>query len=183
MAANLFIGFAPIARLRLRVRPVSLKGGAILDRRRLGPRVPGIRTAVTLCGRRAGKQKRRHCNVNDSHDSLDIWTGARMRAGRSARSELRRAPRSVRRQRASGGRSKRCSSAPGGVSGENRYLVFDGEARIESTSGPAMDADAQHAVHGPQCALFPSSACGCAVWSWPSPPSCAWSCSWLAAPS
>jgi hypothetical protein len=61
---DLFIGFAPIARLRFRIRPVPLKGGAILERWRLGPRVPRIKAAVLLRGRGAGKQERRHYKKN-----------------------------------------------------------------------------------------------------------------------
>ena len=52
---------------------------------------------------------------------------------------------------------------------EKAYVALDGEDRIETPAGPLIEAEAQHAVHGPQCAPLPplsslwavSSACEC----------------------
>jgi hypothetical protein len=70
--ADLLVGLAPVAQLRLRERAIALERGAVLDRRGFRPRVPGIRAAVALGDGRAGEQERRHGYKSKSHGSLDI---------------------------------------------------------------------------------------------------------------
>jgi len=151
-----FIRLAPIAQFRLREGPVALECGTKLDRRHFCPRVSWIRTAVTLRDRHTGEQKRRHCHKNSSHGSLDIDMRARTRARNTARAKAR-APRSVRRQRTRGGLSRPASWTPGGGCCEKTYLAVEGEDRIERRVGPAIEAEAQQAVHGPQCEFSPLS--------------------------
>src|SRR5688572_18171810 len=106
-SAGLLVGLPPVAPLLVGERPIALEHGAELDRRHLGLRIHRIPPAVALRDRRAGKQKRRHCNKNNSHSSLDIDLRAAMRAKRRAPQFTWRARAgSVRAQRASGGRSR-----------------------------------------------------------------------------
>src|SRR5688572_4406332 len=95
--------------------------------------------------------------MNCSHDSLDIDERA-IHARGTARARRARAG-SVRRQRARGGRSRPSGWTPGGSDWKKTYFEFEGEERIECPTGPAMEADAQHAVQGPQWLLLPSSPC------------------------
>src|SRR5687768_18471010 len=79
---------------------------------------------------------------------------------RGKRCAKNRAPRSVRHQRARGGRSTPCGWTPGGGNCENTYFALEGKEGIDRPTGPAIEADAQHAVHGPQCEfLLPSLPC------------------------
>jgi hypothetical protein len=148
------IRLAPILLFFLRERPITLEGGAELDRRYLGACIRYVWTALVLAGGTSGQQQCRH-DKNLSHSSLDIDM-----ARNNAR-EQRRPPRaragSVRRQRARGGRSRPSGWTPGGGNCEKTYFAFDGEETIKTPAGPAIEADAQQAVHGPQWALFASS--------------------------
>src|SRR5687768_4412905 len=82
-SAHFLVGLTPIERLLVDERPVALKRGAEFDRRHLGLRVDGIRAAVALGDRGAGKQERRHCKNSHSHSSLNVDMRAGMRAKRA----------------------------------------------------------------------------------------------------
>ena len=166
---DFLISDAPVQQLRFGEGTVSLECRTEYDRRHLGLRVKRACAAIALRDRGAGKQKRRHGNKDSSHSSLDIDNG---RSNAHGQRTLEAPADLVRRQRARGGRSRPSGWTPSGGNCEKRYGALDVIDAIEIPAAPAMEAEAQHAVHGPQCVvslscLAPSSLCECAAWSWP----------------